>query len=350
MKTIAKITVMVACIGFMTSCGGKKKEDTTAKTDSTTQIQAKTVKVMPITIQEVSIEEVYPATIQAWQEAHVGPAAPGQIHKIYVNVGDKVSKGTLLAQMDPTQYNQVRIQYQDAKRDLQRMDSLIKYGNISQQTYDKIKLQNEVLQTNLQTLGDNVFLKAPFPGVITGKYFNERENYSGMAAAVGVGAIFTIMQVNELKVIVSVSERFFPIVKKGMKTKLLTDIYPDKKFEGVIETVYPTIDAATKTFKIEIKVPNPQELLRPGMYARVAFDFGKAKAMVVPANAVLKQEGTNERYVFIFDNGKAIRIPVELGTRFNEQIEIRSEKITPGMQLIYTGHTGLINEQAVEIK
>ncbi len=350
MKTVVNITAILTCVCIMASCGGQKKEDKTVKTDSTEQVKAKPVKVMPITLQEVAIEEVYPATIQAWQEAHVGPAAPGQIHKIYVNVGDKVSKGTLLAQMDPTQYNQLRIQYQDAKRDLQRMDSLIKYGNISQQTYDKVKLQNEVLQTNLQTLSDNVFLKAPFSGVITGKYFNERENYSGMAAAVGVGAIFTIMQVNELKVVVSVSERFFPIVKKGMKTKLLTDIYPDKKFEGVVETIYPTIDASTKTFKIEIKVPNPQEILRPGMFARIAFDFGKAKAMVVPANAILKQEGTNERYVFIYNNGKAQRITVELGTRFNDQIEIRSDKITPGMQLIYTGHTGLIDEQVVEIQ
>lgn len=350
MKAILNITAIVTCVCIMASCGEQKKDENASTIDSTAQTKVKPVKVMPITLQEVSIEEVYPATIQAWQEAHVGPAQPGQIHRIYVTVGDKVSKGTLLAQMDPTQYNQVRIQYEDAKRDLQRMDSLIKYGNISQQTYDKVKLQNEVLKTNLQTLGDNVFLKAPFSGVITGKYFNERENYSGMAAAVGVGAIFTIMQVNELKVTVSVSERFFPFIKKGIKTKLLSDLYPEKQFNGIVETIYPTIDASTKTFKIEIRVPNPQEILRPGMFARIAFDFGKAKAVVVPANAILKQEGTNERYVFLYNNGKAERVTVELGTRFNDQIEIRSDKIKPGMQLIYAGHTGLINEQAVEIK
>lgn len=351
MKTLIRIFIAASSIVYLTSCGGEKSEKNTKnQSDETVETLIRPVKTLKIALQDVDIQETYPATIEAWQEAHVGPAQPGQIHNMYVNIGDKVAKGKLLAQMDPTQYNQIRIQFEDAKRDLQRMDSLIKYGNISQQTYDKTKLQYEVLQTNLQTLSDNVFLKAPFAGIITGKYFNERENYSGMAAAVGVGALYTIMQINELKVIVNVSERFYPQVKKGMKISLLTDLYPDKAFTGTVEIVYPTIDPATKTFKIEIKVPNSSEILRPGMFARVQFNFGKTKALVVPANAVLKQDGSNERYVFIYNNERAIRVPVEIGVRFNEQTQIISKDVQPGMELIYVGHVGLIHEQKVALQ
>lgn len=349
MKTALQLFAISTISIFLVSCNGKPTDTEQHNQDSLEVADARPVKVQTISSELIGITETYPATISAAQEAHVAPIQPGQIRKIHVEVGDNVQKGKLLIEMDATQLNQTRVQYYDAKRDLQRMDSLIKYGSIAQQMYDKAKLQYEVLASALKTLEENTLITAPFSGVITGKYFNDRENFTGVAPQLGVSAILTIMQIDELKVEVNISERYFPQIREGMETKLETNIYPDKTFTGKIKTIYPTIDATTKTFKVEIRVANHQQKLRPGMFARVQINFGETDAIVIPANALLKQEGTNNRYIFVYENGIAKRIEVEQGSRFNDKIEIISTESLKGKTLINSGHTGLIDGAPVTI-
>ncbi len=350
MKTIVKLTaVSIISLGFF-ACSQEDAGQKESQTENTEQERIYPVKTQKIVREEISIEETYPATISAGEEAHIAPTQPGQIREILVDAGDKVSKGQLLIKMDPTQLNQTRIQYHDAKRDLQRMDSLIKYNSISKQQYDKAKLQYEVLASNLQMLEENTNIRAPFSGVITGKYFNDKENFTGAAPQLGISAIVTLMQISSLKAEVHISEQYFPYVKKGMKTTLRTNIYPEALFTGTISTIYPTIDPNTKTFTVEIIVPNKGEKLRPGMFARITMNLGTKKTIVVPSHALLKQEGTNNRYLFINKNGIAKRYDVEVGTRYNNMIEIIHEEITEGMELIYTGHSNLQNGVSISVK
>ncbi len=346
MKKALKLLAISTISVFFVSCNDTSKN---TEQDDQHAIEARPVKVQTISLETIGVTETYPATILAAEEAHVAPIQPGQIRKINVEVGDNVKKGNLLIEMDATQLNQTRVQYHDAKRDLQRMDSLIKYGSIAEQMYDKAKLQYEVLASALKTLDENTYIRAPFSGVITGKYFNERENFTGVAPQLGVSAILTIMQIDELKVEVHISERYFPLIKEGMQTELETNIYPDKKFTGQIKTIYPTIDAATKTFKIEIRIKNQQQQLRPGMFARVTINFGETKTVVIPANTLLKQEGTNNRYIFLYEDGIAKRVEVEPKTRYNDKIEIISTENLEGKTFIISGHVGLNDGSPVTI-
>lgn len=349
MKTIVKLTaVSIISLGLF-ACSQEDAGQKKSQTENTEQERIYPVKTQKIVREEISIEETYPATISAGEEAHIAPTQPGQIQKILVDAGDKVSKGQLLIKMDPTQLNQTRIQYYDAKRDLQRMDSLIKYNSIAKQQYDKAKLQYEVLESNLQMLEENTNIRAPFSGVITGKYFNDKENFTGVAPQLGVSAIVTLMQISTLKAEVHISEQYFPYVKKGMKTTLRTNIYPDATFKGTVSTIYPTIDPNTKTFTVEIIVPNKGEKLRPGMFARVTLNLGNKKTIVVPSHALLKQEGTNNRYLFINDKGRAKRYNITIGARYNNLIEIIHEDITEGMELINTGHTNLQDGDSISV-
>lgn len=325
------------------SCGSDTKIDEQIEEQTT----ARLVSIESLQMYSVQLAETYPATILAGQVAHIAPIQPGQIQRIRVNVGDKVTRGQVLVEMDPTQRNQTRVQYYDAKRDLQRMDSLIAYGTISQQMYDKAKLQYEVLATALQMLEENTFIRAPFDGVITGKYFNDRENFTGMAPQLGVSAIVTLMQIAELKVEVHISERYFPIITPGMEAQLQTNIYPDQLFTGIVKTISPVIDAATKTFMVELHIPNPQQKLRPGMFGRVSINFGSGQVLAVPSHALLKQDGTNTRYIFVYDDGVARRIDVIPGKRYNDIIEISGEELSEGMLLITAGHVALTHGDAV---
>jgi RND family efflux transporter MFP subunit len=148
---------------------------------------------------------------------------------------------------------------------------------------------------------------------------------------------------------VNISEKYFPLIKTGMKVRVVADVYPDKSFEGTIFRIHPTIDAMSRSFRAEVRIANGREQLRPGMFARAYLDMGEEEAFVVPANAVMLQEGTNERYIFVVENGTAIRKNVILGQRFDDRFEIAGGDLKEGDSLVTEGQARLMNGQKVEI-
>ncbi|MBN2518969.1 MAG: efflux RND transporter periplasmic adaptor subunit [Bacteroidales bacterium] len=308
------------------------------------------VKIMKVTYSDIEKTEQYMATINPWETGNIGPNQPGKIDRILVDVGDRVKKGDLLVKMDPTYLIQAKLQFEDTKRDFARMDSLLPYGSVSQQVYDKTKMGYELAKTALQTLEENVNIRAPFDGIIVGKFNNEGELYSAAApnALTGVPCIVALYQIDFLKVIINVSEKHWNEVKNNMEAEVTSELYPDKVFKGKVYKVYPTINAATKTFQVEIKVPNALEILRPGMFAKVTLKFGQNEAFIVPASAVLKQEGTNNRYVFIEEKGNAKRLAIIPGKRYDDKIEIISG-IKPGQNLVIQGQSALMDGDPVNV-
>jgi RND family efflux transporter MFP subunit len=135
-----------------------------------------------------------------------------------------------------------------------------------------------------------------------------------------------------------------------MPLTITSDIYPDKSFNAEIEIVYPTIDPSTHTNRIQVKIPNGNETLRPGMYANVSVSFGQVQTMIVPYQAVLKLQGANERYVFLNEGGKAKRVTVTLGQRFDDQTEIISDQIKAGVEIVVVGQARLIDGEKLNIE
>jgi RND family efflux transporter MFP subunit len=279
----------------------------------------------------------------------MAPSTPGRVDKIYVEVGDRVQKGQRLFLMDRSQYYASKIQLANLEKDVARMDTLMKVGSIKAQTYDQTKAQYEVTKTNVDFMEQNTLLEAPFGGIITGKYLEDGELYSGAPSSSGKSAVVTLMQINPVKIIVSVSEQYFPLIKRGMQARVTADVYPDREFEGTIFRVHPTINPMSRTFSAEITIPNGKELLRPGMFARVYIDMGEVDAFVVPSNAVLIQEGTNDRYIFVVEGNVASRHLVKLGKRFDDKVEIAEGDLKEGDNLVVDGQARLTNGLTVEV-
>jgi membrane fusion protein (multidrug efflux system) len=158
------------------------------------------------------------------------------------------------------------------------------------------------------------------------------------------------MQINPLKAKINISERYYPYLKKGMKASVRVDIYPNREFRGEVFRVYPTISADTRTFPVELVISNPDETLRPGMFARVGLDLDEVDALIVPAMAVIKDEGTNDRYVFLANtDNKARKIKVKVGERYDDKIEISSDQVKEGDQLIVSGQEKLLDNSLITI-
>jgi membrane fusion protein (multidrug efflux system) len=223
-------------------------------------------------------------------------------------------------------------------------------GSISKQSYDQMKAQYDIAVSNVNFLQENTVLRAPFEGVISGKYYENGEFYSGTPTTFsGKAAIVSVAQINPLKAEVSISEKYFPMIKTGMDATVNCDIYPGKSFPGKVMMIHPTIDPATRSFTLEIKISNDKELLRPGMFSRVLMKVDEEMALVVPSVAVLKLQGSNERFVFVEEDGIARRITVQIGKRFDDKIELLSDELKVGSRLIVAGQARLIDGDRVQV-
>ena len=333
-----KIVLMMAAAVCLIGCG---KKDAQA-----TQQEAERVEVVScMTLQDQEIERVFTVStnLQGYLTQNVAPSLTGKIEHIYVEVGDEVKAGDMLVRMDQNQYLTSKIQLANLEVEMGRLEALLETGSVSQQTYDQTKVGYDQLKQNLSFLETNTYVKAPFDGVISAKTYEDGELYGGQP-------IVVLTQVKKLKALIAVPEKYYPLIQEGMKLTVKSEVYPEETFHATIEVVYPTIDAASHTFQCKIVIPNASEKLRAGMYVTTTLGLGKENTIVVPYQSVEKLIGSNERFVFINENGYAKRVSVKLGQRFDEKIEIIAPEIHAGVEYIYKGQSKLVDGVKIQVK
>ena len=324
-----KAIAIITAVALLSGCG--------ANTEEVSQDRVEQVRTTPLAYQEVSRQIELSTTLQGYEEMNISPSLTGIIEKIYVEVGDRVRKGDTLVRMDRNQLNTTRLAYANLQIEMNRVRMLLESEAISQQTYDQTKLSFDQTAESLRFLEENTFVLAQYDGVISSKSYEDGELYAGAQP------ILRLTQISELKAYVNVPETYFPLVKKGMKVNVYSDIYPDKVFPAAIEIVYPTIDPASHTFTLKLRIPNSSELIRPGMYVSTVLDLGRTEALVVPYQAVLRLIGSNNRYVFVDEGGVAKRVFVKIGERHDQTIEISSDSLKVGDPIVTTGQAKLVD-------
>jgi RND family efflux transporter MFP subunit len=352
MKYSGSIPAILIAGLLLSGCSSKTKTTATANSDPAPAAEKAVIPVKVSTLAKTKIARTidYTATILPFEEVNMAPSTPGRIDRIYVEPGDKVRKNDELFLMDRTQLYQLKLQLSSLTKDLSRLDTLLKSGSAKQQQYDQLKTQYDVTRTNVDFMEENTLMKAPFAGIVTGKYFEDGEMYSGSPTTqTGRSAVVTVMQVNPLKVVVSISEQYYPLIKKGMKADVIADVYKNDKFTGTVYRISPTINSGTRSFNVELELPNTNDLLKPGMFVRVSMDLGEVETFVVPANTVLVQEGTNTRFVYVEKSKTAQRIEVTIGKRFDDQLEIISDNLKEGDKLVTEGQARLINGDKIDV-
>ena len=176
-----------------------------------------------------------------------------------------------------------------------------------------------------------------------------RNNEVGdLFSAAGGTGIYQVMQMNPLKAYVYVSEQYFPHVYMGMPVEVRLDIYPDETFAGKVSRIAPALDASSRTFEVEVTIPNGEMRLRPGMYARTIFNMGVERNVTVLDVAVQRMSGTNERYVYVVDNGRVERRFVTVGRQVGDRMEIL-DGVKAGEQVVIAGSARLLGGMEVSV-
>ena len=329
--------VLAAAALLLPSCSGESSNTQTVEEKSVT------VSVKELQKEEIMRVLTLSSVLQPYEKVAVAPALQGRITNLYVEVGQNVSKGQLVAKMDETQYLSTKLNYENSKNDFNRIKILNDSNNIAKQTYDQAKSGLDVLETSLKNLEQNTYLRAPLSGVISARNYEPGELFSGQA-------IYEIVQINTLKALAQIPETYFPEIKVGMKVNVKTDTYAGETFPATVEIVYPTIDERSHTFSVQLKIPNANRKLRPGMYVSTTLEMGQEKTIVVPYNSVQKVQGSDERFVFLAQDGRAHRVVVKFGQRFDDNVEIIADEITEGKTMIVQGVEKLHDKTPITIK
>lgn len=311
-------------------CGNNEKKETV---QAVVEDVAPSVAVEQVYVREVPQMATYTSTVQAYVKNNIAPQMAGRITKINVEIGDFVKAGQVLAEIDKAQLLQAQLQLQNQEVELQRLKSLFEAGGLSQSDYDAIQMQYNVLKTQVDNLVENTTLRSPVNGVVTARNYDVGDMY-GMSMP-----IFTVEQIVPVKILVGVSESDYSKVKKGDSVEIVADAIPGKTFYGKINRIYPTVDPATRTFTVEVKVDNSYRTLRPGMFVRATINFGTNNNVVIPDVAVVKQQGSGERFVYVLnEDGTVTYRKVVLGRRMGAEYEILeglsdSAKVVTGGQI-----------------
>lgn len=339
MKKVFMAFAVLATV--FTSCVNNKETATTFRTAETDE--AVNVKVKKVEARDVAQLVEFTANVEANKVNSIAPQAPVRIREIKVEVGQQVTAGQALVIMDNTNLNQVKLQLDNNRLEFQRIDELYKVGGCSKSQWDQMKTQLEVLESNYNNMVENTTLRSPINGVVSARNYDNGDLYGGQP-------VLVVQQISPVKLIINVNEQYFKEVKVGMPIENITlDAYPGEVFTGKVSIVYPTLDAATRTFPVEVKIDNANQRVRPGMFARVTLDFGNANHVCVPDQAIVKQNGSGDRFVYVVGADNRVSFnKVELGRRIGAEYEVISG-VEPGSTVVVFGQTLLAAGKKVNI-
>ena len=335
-----KSLIMLIAAVAMTACASndKNNEQTAEVVEAAVLVKSATAE-----LQTINLTETYTSEIKPYKENDVTPAVAGlHISEIKVDVGDHVTKGQVIVVMDQTTLKQQEINLATMQDNYDRMLPVHKAGGISDQQIVQLENQLNLQKEVVANLRKNSTISSPLTGVVTARNFESGDLFAQ-------APILHIMQINQLKVKANISEQFFTTVKVGQKVTIEVDIFPGEQFEGKVSRINPALDAATRTFGVEITIPNAKERLRPGMFARATFNMGERESVMIPDQALQKQVGSSERYVYVIKDGVAEYRFVKDGRRVGNLIEI-TDGLQAGEEVATTSFTHLMTGKKVEIK
>jgi len=269
------------------------------KTEKTiTPVEVEVVKKGSLTLSLSLIGD-----IKGKEEVDVFPKASGKLVEMKVKEGDRVKKDQVVAVVD---------------RDV-----------------DGVKYEQ-------------VEITSPVDGIVGMVYLDQGAEVTPPSPSPSMGTqLIRVINMDQVKVVVNVVEEELGKIKMGQEAKVRTDAYPDKTFSGNVTLISPLVNQLTRTTSVEITVPNPEFLLKPGMFVEVEISLGEKKDIVlIPAHTIL-QEGERKR-VFVVTNGKAISRNVETGISQNGWVEIKSG-LSENDSLIVAGQYLVKTDEPVKV-
>lgn len=347
MQIINKAILTTSMVAMLLTGCSKNKTTETVDTNSAVKVTVATSQT-----KEYYPELRYTGTAEPNQEVNLGSAIPGRVEKINYQRGSFVPKGGVIVEMSDEMLIQAQIELEAIRKDFERVSRLKEKGSMSIMDYDHIKAKFEASQSKVDMLKKNTSITAPFGGVLTDVMVNVGENFSFVPSLSDdlkvKGGVVTLMQLNPLKVSIEVNEKELNAIKTGQSVDLFFDAYPDEVVKGKVSYISPVLSTMSRTSTVEITVENSNGKLKPGMYCRTAIEMPQATGVFVPVNAIYRQQGTGENYLFIVNSDNTVtRTKITRGESIDAFIHI--PEIDENTIVVVDGKNRLDDGSKIEI-
>ncbi len=355
-------SLLVAFLVFFGGCNNTDSKNAGQVSQPETQVTTTTAKKGHIA-KILSLT----GTLIAFQEVRVTSKIPEKVQGVLVDVGSRVKPGDTLIQLEQRELalavDQAEAGLANAKANLEickttfnRLDNLLKDKAISTMKYDDAKARLDIARAQVRQAGaalasakeqlQNTIITSPIHGVVARKNVEVGEVVS--PPIMPGKALLDVVDIRYVKTMVKVSENRVKEVSIGQETTITADGFPGEFFPGRISKISPIVDPRSRTFEVEVLIPNPESKLKPGMFARVELVLAKRTDVVmVPLKAVTQKD--KSQVVFLAANGVARACDVKLGISDGVDVEVISG-VTEGDKVIVQGNLGLKDGARIILK
>lgn len=348
MKYIKLKTLLLILPAVLFSCKSDKDEAENKEKDTAIPVMT-----------EKAVAEEYPevfeftGTVYANREANLGSSMPGKVEEFHYPEGSFVKKGDTLVSLSSEMLTQAEIEYKALKKDMARLKRLLEKESVSQMEFDHLKAKTDAARVKAQMLRNNTSVVAPFSGMIVDYLLEEGENFFFTLAMdpgySNTSGILRLMQLNPVKVEIQVNEKQLDKINEGQTVKVIPDAFPERSYTGTVDYEKPILSTMTHSSKVEITVPNKNLKLKPGMYVKCIISTQKKSGVFVSMDAIVRQSGTPEEYVYIVEKDSVIR-KQQINRIANKGERVIVDSVNAGDTVVIKGKNELKNGSIVKIR
>jgi len=327
MKKYRYLFIGFLSITLIAGCGSDEKKNTF--------IQKVSVEVDRVDYGDITVTKIYSGTLEGAEQSKIYASIPERVIEIPISEGQYVKKGKLIIKLDKngpaSQYNQAFAVYQNAKDNYEKMQKLYDQKAISELSYKGAKTSYEVAKANFNAAKATVELSSPIDGIVTDIAVN-------LGQQVPLGEpIATIANTEKMRLTLFVGLKEVNKLTVGKSAEVF--INSNEPISATIVESSHSADPETRLFRIELEMNNPDDLLKPGMYARAGIVVSDLRNVLTISNrAIFSEEGITKTY--LVKNDTAYVRTIEIGAADGERSEVISG-IEVDQQVVIVGKSGL---------
>lgn len=335
------------CATFIAS--GCSKNEAKITEEKSVVVRTEQVKLQSIRPKVESI-----GTLNAFEEIIISSRVDGILNVCNIKEGTPVSRGAVLALVDDTDYRlevrrdeaalkQAEATLANARQEYQRKEALLKEELVTRQQFDDISTKRALADADVDrakaalSLAREKLSKTKILSPLNA-YVKEKKVSAGDYVRNGT-PLFSLIQVDPIKLNFTVPERDIGKLKKGQQVRFTLDALPGKPFSGTVRTIYPNLEEKTRTLQVEAIVGNKDKLLKPGSFAKVTLFTGDARdSVLIPITSLVYDDSKVK--VFVVEGERARELYVKPGAKYGEMMEI-TEGLKGGETLVVAGQQNL---------
>jgi RND family efflux transporter MFP subunit len=338
-----KVVVFAILIAIITGCSNTKTNETRSEQG---------IKIKSAIVQSLKNDYTlgYSGTVEASQVIPLTFRTAGTVDKIYVEVGDVVKKGQLLASVDESDmqniYNTMLAKYRQAEDAYNRLKLVHDEGSLPEIKWEEMKSNFEQAKSSLELSKSNLDkckLLAPVDGIV-----GRRNIEPGQSSISLTQAPIELVKIETVFVKISVPENEINKIRIGQKTSISVPALDGKRYEGNVTNISPVAEVMSRTYTVKITVNNTGQDLKPGMVCEVGIGFGTNKLMLVVPKKAVSKDSYGKTYVFVVspDSKTVKKTDITIGRYFDSGIEVING-LTEGQIIVIEGGEKLADNSKI---